>query len=297
MSKQSSVQAALDLAKELQVQNTGSLRDSLAELVKLLSEVAETPIETTDDTADAPLETSDAVAAAVQEVQNMYGQFISFMVHELRKPMTSIRGYADMLDKRVVGELNDMQGEFVSTIRRNIISMEKLIADISDYTKMRNGRIKADPKMDLAKNVLLDVQKQTAEMAEERSHELVFEIPDGLPLLNLDSNRLKQALIKLLENAIKYTPEGGRIVVTARPAEGGLEIIVQDNGVGLHPQELDRLGELWFRGDDELVTNSKGYGLGIPIVQECMRLCNGRLFYESEKGVGSTFGVFVPGMS
>ncbi len=303
MSNQNSVQAALDLAKELQVQNTGSLRDSLAELVKLLTDVAEEPTQATSDessgeeVATADVSQDESLEVTVQEIQNMYSQFISFMVHELRKPMTSIRGYADMLDKRVVGELNDMQGQFVSTIRRNIISMEKLIADISDYTKMRNGRIKADPKMDLAKNVLLDVQKQTAELAEERSHNLQFEIPDGLPLLNLDSNRLKQALIKLLENAIKYTPEGGHITVTARPVEGGMEIVVKDNGVGLHPQELDRLGELWFRGDDELVTNSKGYGLGIPIVQECMVLCDGRLFYESEKGVGSTFGVFVPGMS
>lgn len=231
------------------------------------------------------------------EVTQMFSQFISVMVHELRKPMTSIRGYADMLDKRVVGELNEMQGQFVSTIRSNVISMEHLLSDISDISKMRTGRMSAENKMDLAKNLLMDVEKKTKEQAEQRHHNLVFDVPDGLPLLNLDSVRASQAVVKLVENAIKYTPEGGQIRVTAKPVEGGLEITVDDNGVGMQPDEVQRLGELWFRGDDELVTSQKGYGLGIPIAFECMKLVNGRLFYKSEKNVGSSFGIFLPGMS
>ncbi len=223
--------------------------------------------------------------------------FISFMVHELRKPMTSLRGYSDMLNQPMIGELNDMQAQFVGIIRRNVLSMERLLSDISDYSKMRAGRMQAEAKMDLAKNMLLDVQKQTQDLAEELHHDIAFEIPDGLPLLNLDSARAKQAIIKLVENALMYTPEGGQVTVTARPAEGGMDILVQDTGIGMTKEELDRLGELFFRGDDPRVTDSKGYGMGIPIVLECMKLCGGRFFYESEKGVGSTFGIFLPGMS
>ncbi len=77
----------------------------------------------------------------------------------------------------------------------------------------------------------------------------------------------------------------------------GLQVLVEDNGVGMQPEELARLGELFFRGDDEIVLNTKGYGLGIPIAMECVKLCNGRLFYSSEKGVGSKFGIIVPAMS
>jgi signal transduction histidine kinase len=268
---------ALKLATELKAQAEGNMHRDIVEIVELLSQLTQ----------------SDAI----QQLETAHSHFVSFMVHELRKPMTSIRGYADMLDKRVVGELNDMQGQFVSTIRRNVISMEKLLADLSDYSKMSVGRIKAEPKMDLAKNILLDVQKQTTEMAAEYKHQLVFEVPDGLPLLNLDGIRVKQALIKLVENALKYTPEGGQVVVSAQPVDGGLEILVKDHGVGMHPEEIARLGELFFRGDDPLVTNSKGYGLGIPIVLECMKLTGGHLFYKSEKNVGSTFGIFLPAMS
>ncbi|NDJ86282.1 MAG: HAMP domain-containing histidine kinase [Chloroflexi bacterium] len=280
---------ALMLAKDLQLHTEGSMRNSLNEIVQLLNRAL-------DGHGGASEGDSALASASGSEDGTNYTQFISFMVHEIRKPMTSIRGYADMLDKRVVGDLNDMQGQFVSTIRNNVISMERLVADISDLTKMRSGRIRAENKMDLAKNILMDVEKQVVELAAERSHELIFDVPDGLPLLNLDGNRAKQALVKLVENAIKYTPEGGHITVVARPVEGGLEVIVQDNGVGMTPEELDQLGELWFRGDDPLVTNSKGYGMGIPIAFECMRLVNGRLFFESVKGHGSTFGVFLPGM-
>lgn len=274
MTQQEPLHTALNLAQELQGLTEGATNEKVTELVQLLTKALE-PVEESDFTL---------------------GKFVSIMVHEIRKPMTSIRGYADMMDKRLVGELNEMQGQFIATIRRNVISMEKLVSDLSDYTKMRTGRIKAESKMDMAKNILLAVEKETKELATEHKHELVFEIPDGLPILNLDGSRAKQALIKLVENAIKYTPEGGHIIVRAQPVEGGLEIVVKDNGVGMTAEELARLGELWFRGDDELVTSTKGYGLGIPIVLECLRLAGGRLFYESEKGVGSTFGVFLPGM-
>lgn len=292
MSEQNPLQAALSKATELQLESDGSMKKHMTEIVKLLQQAA-TPEEGEDGIEKT---VADETLAAVEEIQRTYSQFISVMVHELRKPMTSIRGYSDMLTKNVVGELNDMQMQFANTIRNNVISMERLIADISDLVKMRVGRIYAEPKMDMAKNILLEVEKNTREMAEEKSHQLTFEVPDGLPLLNLDSNRVKQAIIKLVENAIKYTNEGGEITVTATKVEGGMEVRVKDNGVGLSPEELERLGELWFRGDDPVVTNQKGYGLGIPIVQECMKLVAGRLFFESEKGSGSTFGVFLPGM-
>jgi signal transduction histidine kinase len=186
---------------------------------------------------------------------------------------------------------------FVETIRKNILSMQVLVEDISDVIKMRTGRIRSDAKMDMAKNILLAVEKANKDLAAERNITLEFDIPSGLPFVNLDTNRVTQALNKLVDNAVKYSPEGSKVLITARPAEGGLEILIKDDGVGMSAEELEQLGNLFFRGDDELVTNTKGYGMGIPIALECMNLVGGRLFYESEKGKGSLFGVFLPGMS
>lgn len=233
----------------------------------------------------------------IDEINKYIATFVSVMVHEIRKPMTSIRGYSDMLNQPALGELNDMQQQFVDTIRTNVLSMQKLVDDISDITKMRTGRLKPEAKMDMAKNILMAVEKDNQEFAEKRNVTLEFNVPDGLPLLNLDSTRAKQAVNKLVENGLKYTPEGGKVSVTAEPSEGGLIIRIEDNGVGMKEEELEQLGELFFRGDDELVTNSKGYGMGIPIVLECMKFVEGWVKWESAKGKGSKFTVFLPGMS
>lgn len=260
-------------------------------LTEAMAKMAEIQANGADDAKLAEL------AELLDESNKFLATFVSFMVHEIRKPMTSIRGYSDMLDKRVVGELNDMQGQFVTTIRNNVLSMEQLVSDISDIIKMRTGRIGSEAKMDMAKNILMAVEKENKDFAEERGVELEFDVPSGLPILNLDSLRATQAINKLVNNALKYTPEGGKVTVSAAPAEGGLEIHVADNGVGMHPEEVENLGDLFFRGDDELVTNSKGYGMGIPIVFECMKLVDGRFDYQSEKGKGSKFSIFLPGMS
>lgn len=284
---QNSLQEALEKLKNVEERVDGSVTPQLTEIRGLIEKALQR------GQGQEAVELRQRIDDIIMENAG----FISFMVHEIRKPMTSLRGYSDMLHKGLMGELNDMQAQFIATIRNNVISMEKLVSDISDISKMQSGRLKPDPKMDMAKNILLAVQKETAEMAEEAGHELVFDIPDGLPLLNLDSTRAVQAVIKLVDNALKYTPEGGKVVVSAEPVEGGLQIHVSDNGVGMNSEELEKLGELFFRGDDDLVTNTKGYGLGIPIVIECMKMVNGRLSYESTKGEGSRFSIFLPGMS
>ena len=223
------------------------------------------------------------------------GEFISVMVHEIRKPMTSIRGYADMLAKNVVGELNPMQSQFANTIRTNIISMDGLVSDISDLTKMRNGRLQASPKMDMLKNVVMQLEQDMVPLAEERSVKLTFAIPDGLHMFNLDSQRLEQALRKLIDNAIKYTQaEQGEITVSAEGVPEGLKISVKDNGIGVSPEDQARLGELFFRGDHDLVIETKGYGMGIPIAMECMKQISGELKWESAPDAGSTFWITIP---
>jgi signal transduction histidine kinase len=234
------------------------------------------------------------LAAQIDET----AQFISVMVHEIRKPMTSLRGYSDMLHKQVMGPLNDMQTQFVGTIRNNVISMEALVTDISDLSKMRSGRIVPSPKMEMLKNIMMGLEKEMPEQAEARKIKLTFDSPSGLPLLNIDSARVQQALRKLIENAIKYSPEEtGEIIVTAQGEGDKLRVTVKDNGVGMTPAELARLGELFFRGDNEVVTQTKGYGMGIPIAMKCMELVGGELFWESEPGKGSTFGIVLPAMS
>jgi signal transduction histidine kinase len=285
--QQNPLETARQLVGELRQQADGDLKAKLVELDQLLA------------TAQRRGEGQDA-AELRQQIDEMVAtnaKFNSVMVHEIRVPMTSIRGYADMLSKNVVGTLNDMQMQFVETIRSNVIRMEHLVSDISDISKLKSGRMHFEPKMDMYKNIAMQAQKANADLAAEHHHTLTFETPDGLPLLNLDSTRLTQALNKLIVNALQYTPDGGQITVRAEGGGGKLKVTVTDSGVGMSKEELTHVGELFWRADNDLVRSFKGHGLGLPIAMGLIEQLGGEFFFESEPDKGSTFGFIVPGMN
>lgn len=281
----SSLQTVRQLLTTLRQQTDGDLQVKLTELDRLLAEA-----QVRGEGDDAEL-----LRQRIEELVQTNAQFVSVMVHEIRVPMTSIRGYADMLSKNVVGELNEMQQQFAETIRSNVIRMEHLVSDISDISKLRSRRIRLEPKMDVYKNIAMEVEKKVTELAGQYDHTLTFDTPSGLPLLNLDSARLAQVMNKLVVNAIQYTPKGGEITVRAEEADGKLKVSVIDNGIGMTPEEQTHIGELFWRSDSEHVRSFKGHGLGLPIVMGLIDLLGGEFFYRSESGKGSTFGFIVPG--
>jgi signal transduction histidine kinase len=280
------LEAARQLIGELSRQVDGDLRKQLGEVDQLLADAQQR-----GEDQDA-----EALRQRIEEMIATNAQFISVMVHEIRVPMTSIRGYADMLSKNVVGQLNDMQMQFVETIRSNVIRMEHLVTDISDISKLKSGRMRFEAKMDMYKNIAMQVQKNHTDLAAQHNHTLTFETPDGLPLLNLDSARLTQALNKLIINALQYTPDGGQITVRAERVDGKLKVSVIDNGIGMTPEEQAHIGELFWRADSDQVRSFKGHGLGLPIAIGFIEQIGGEFFYESEPGKGSVFGFIVPGM-
>jgi signal transduction histidine kinase len=281
------LQAARSLVGELRQHTDGDLKEQFDHLDQLLA-AAQLRGEGED---------AETLRQQMEGLIDTNAQFVSVMVHEIRVPMTSIRGYADMLAKKIVGDLNEMQTQFVETIRSNVIRMEHLVTDISDLSKLRSNRMRLEAKMDMYKNVALQVEKDTAELAAEHQHTLTFDTPSGLPMLNLDGNRLAQVLTKLVVNALQYTPDGGQITVKAEEADGRLRVSVIDSGVGMTEEERSHVGELFWRADNEHVRSFKGHGLGLPIAIGFVKLMGGEFFFESVSGKGSTFGFVVPATS
>lgn len=282
----SPLQTARQLLQELCQQSDGDLKKQLVNVDQLLAQAQQR----------GEGEDAESLRQQLDEMIETNAKFVSVMVHEIRVPMTSIRGYSDMLGKNIVGELNQMQQQFVETIRSNVIRMEHLVTDISDISKLRSGRMRPDPKMDMYKNIAMEVEKNMQELATAHSHKLVFETPSGLPILNLDSGRLSLALQKLITNALQYTPDGGEVVVKAENVDGRLKVSVIDHGVGMSPEEQAHIGELFWRADNDLVRSFKGHGLGLPIAKGFIELVGGEFFFESAPNQGSTFGFIVPGM-
>lgn len=235
-----------------------------------------------------------ALPADVEAFRKEQAEFMSVAVHELRVPMTSIRGYADML---AMGELSDMQKQFLGTIRTNSRRMEALLKDVSEISKLRGGTLKLAPKMDLYKNIIMQVEKAMTPLANELKRTLEFDHPDqGLPFLNVDGQFLANALSRLVENALRYTLDGGRVVVSAAGEGNKLVIRIRDDGIGMTPEELAQLGTLYFRADNDHVRSYKGSGLGIPIAYGIIDLLGGSLAVESQPGQGTTFTITLAGM-
>ncbi len=251
--------------------------------------------ETEASAAAAQTAASAAVPADQADFLKEQAAFVSHAIHELRTPMTSIRGYSDML--RSMGPLNEMQQQFVETIRTNSRRMEGLLTDVSDTSKIKAGTLRTNPKMDMFKNIALMVEKQAQPVAEQLNRKLSFDIPQGLPILNVDGELLAKALYKLVENGLRYSGDDGEVTVTGSADDSTLVIEVKDNGIGMTPEEVAKLGTIYFRADNETVLSHKGSGLGIPVAYGIIKALGGTVGVTSEVGTGTTFMIKLPGMS
>lgn len=290
------------------------MSDSLAQARALLAELTEAaqagriiPVRLPGqlEAIAALLEAADGQAAApepapaagdVEAYRAEIGQLFSHAFHDLRLPLTSIRGYADMLANPGMGELSPMQQQFVGTIRSNTRRLESLMTDVGDLNKIWNGTLRLSPKMDMFKNIALTVEKQMRPLAEELNRNLTFDIAQGLPLLNLDSDVLVKALCKLVENALRYTHEEGHVQVRAERAGGGLLVTVADDGIGMNEAELAQLGTPFVRGDSEHVLAFKGSGLGAALAFRLVAVLGGRVEAASAPEQGTTLRVILPAM-
>lgn len=239
----------------------------------------------------------DTAAEAARQERARTAALISTAVHEMRIPLTSIRGYIDMLARGMLGALPDQQQQFAETIRVNALRLERLIADINDYIKLRGGQLYLNRQPETIGNVLLGVQRRVAELAAARNATLIFDAPEGLPLLNVDSPRLAQALAYLVENAVNYSPQGSAVTVTVRDDSSGVTFAVSDRGIGMSAAELARLGEPFWRAESETVREIKGHGLGFAVAREIIEAHGGMLAVESASGQGTTIRFTLPALT
>jgi signal transduction histidine kinase len=241
--------------------------------------------------------TEQTLAAREEELyqaKQAKAEFVSFAAHELRTPMTSIRGYADMLAKGVLGPLTPDQARFVNTIMRNTERMQVLISDLHDITKLESGRLQLKMLPTDLSRALKDAQQAMQEKIEARTQRLTVGMPEGLPQVHADSARVEQMLTELLRNASKYTPEGGHIHVQVQPQEGYVRYAVSDTGIGISEKDQERLFTKFFRSDRPEVRERSGTGLGLCVIKGLVELHGGELTIESQLGEGTTVAFTLP---
>jgi signal transduction histidine kinase len=230
-------------------------------------------------------------------------EFVSFVAHELKNPMTSMKGYTDLLLKGVVGPVNEQQSDFLSTIFKNVGRMETLVSDLNDLTKQETNNLRLEIFPVDFRMIMMETLRTHQRQIEEKSQELVIEIPQDLPLVMGDQNRLIQVITNFISNANKYTQPGGMITICAEVTrntwdpQGAPEVVhcyVADNGIGMTGEDLDQLFTPYFRSDNPKTREQPGTGLGLTITRGLIELHGGRVWVESALGTGSTFHFTIP---
>jgi PAS domain S-box-containing protein len=228
------------------------------------------------------------------EVDRIKNEFISTVSHELRTPMTSIKGYTDLLVMEAAGDLTETQRRFLNIIKSNADRLTALVSDILDISRIETGRIKLDIGPQDISQVIQEVAEAMKSQAEEKGLNLIVELPEELPAVRGDRDRITQILVNLIANACQYSWPGGLITVSAAPHDGEVQVDVADTGIGIGEQDLDRIFDRFYRADQPEVRATSGTGLGLSIVKMFVEMLGGHVRVKSELGKGSTFSFTLP---
>src|SRR6185503_5323271 len=228
----------------------------------------------------------------LKEIDTLKSEFVSTVSHDLRSPLTLMRGYATMLE--MDGTLNAPQKSYAKMIVQGVDNMAKLVNNLLDLGRIDFGvglQVESIPVLDILERVTSGLQLQ----AKQKNISLGVEIPKDMPhAIEADQALLHQAVYNLVENALKYTPDGGEVTIHLITAPTTLTFAIQDSGIGIPASDLPRLFEKFYRGTNREALAQRGTGLGLAIVKSVAERHGGKVWVESELGKGSVFHLQVP---
>lgn len=223
-----------------------------------------------------------------EEANQSKSDFLANMSHELRTPLNAINGFSDIMKKEMFGPLGDPRyKEYVSDILFSGQHLLSLINDILDMSKIEAGKMNLNPEVLIIQDMIDQVIRIVRGRAEENSLTLVYEGGE-MPEIQADMRAVKQVLLNLITNAIKFTPEGGKVTIRAEAKYSGLIIKVIDTGIGIPANDLDRLANPFEQIDSQSSKQREGTGLGLALSKSLVQLHGGNFKIESELGVGTT---------
>ena len=239
-------------------------------------------------------EESRELAAEAEAANRAKAEFLAAMSHELRTPLNAIGGYAELIEMGVRGPVTPEQAEDLRRIRRSQRHLLALISDILNFSRLDAGRMEFHLGDVALAPLLAEASAMIAPQAEARSLECVVEPADPALAVRADPERLRQILLNLLGNAVKFTPPGGRVSVSCMRRDGVVDVRVADTGPGIAPEQQQAIFEPFVQLDRKLTNNVDGAGLGLAISRQLAFHMGGGLDVESQPGHGSIFVLTLP---
>ena len=220
-------------------------------------------------------------------------EFLASMSHELRTPLNAVLGFSEVLLERMFGEINDRQEEYLRDIHGSGAHLLELLNEILDLSKIEAGRMELEYSSFELRSLLDDAASMLRQRAVAHGITLSVVVPDDVGLIRSDELRLKQVVLNLMTNAVKFTGDGGSVAVRAARQDAGIDVTVTDSGIGVSESDRERIFESFQQGGRGS-SREEGTGLGLTLSRRIVELLGGRMWLESEVGVGSTFGFFLP---
>ncbi len=229
----------------------------------------------------------------LRELDKMKSAFVAQASHDLRTPLTAIKGSLDNLAQGVGGGLNEKQQTIIGRATRSVIRLTNLINDILDISRIESGRMVLE-LTPVSLNLLTEnIIQQEKPAAAQKNISITMAAPENPLWIRVDVSKIERVIGELLSNAIKYTPEGGSIEVRLAPTDTGVSVTVQDTGIGMTPEEMPKIWERFYRTTASKKF-AKGSGLGLSIAMELVALHGGSITVTSEAGKGSIFTLLLP---
>jgi signal transduction histidine kinase/FixJ family two-component response regulator len=232
-----------------------------------------------------------------QQQLRLKDQFISSISHELRSPLSAIHQFVTILLDGLAGEINPEQREYLEIVLRNLSQLRVMIDQLLDATRAETGKLTVEPRPTLLAGMIEETVETLSKDAAAKGILLSTDLPDDLPLVCADQDRIRQVLINLVGNSIKFTPENGTITVRAQICDEDpnfLCLSVADTGWGINAEEKKRIFEYLYQAETPLAVSRKGLGLGLYICKELVSSHGGQIWVESKVGQGSTFIFTLP---
>jgi signal transduction histidine kinase len=230
--------------------------------------------------------------AALATADRLKSEFVANVSYQLRTPLNTIMGFAEILTNQYFGTLNDRQLEYTRTIMDASKRLLLLINDVLDLATIEAGRMALNRRQVGVADLLNAAKQMTAEWARQQSLEIIIDCPSDIGAFDVDEHRMKQVLFNLISNSIKYTPAGGRITLEARHQDKWIAIAVVDTGIGIHEADRERVFGKFERANSQ--ARQSGAGLGLSLVKSFIELHGGRIEIESAVNKGTRITCYVP---
>ncbi len=228
----------------------------------------------------------------LKKVDRLKSEFLASMSHELRTPINAIIGFTSLMEEGTYGEITEKQEETLNKIMTNTEHLLDLINDILDLSKIEAGKLSLHVEQFKLNNLLEEIKESMKPMVEKKGLKFELHVPDMIKC-KLDYTRVRQIIINLVSNAIKFTKEG-KVKIKAKPRKNNFIIEVKDTGIGIKKDQLEKLFDEFIQADGSITREFGGTGLGLSISRKLVRMMNGKIEVDSEWKEGSTFRVIFP---